>query len=294
MGDRPLFAPSPVHTLEQHGYTIYRLFDTVVVLNQVQRQSGTSSTVVEFRNLLIRLRDGKVTEDDWKHLLQRSPHACSAANFTDAVHLHFDKNSVAQHNMDRLQSLHKPIARINAIHSHAAAASAKSDEAGGLEPVVFLAEGTKVMLTCNLWQEAGLCNGSPGTVTSLLFQDQQGPPNLPIAVLVHFPNYTGPVFNSIPGCIPVPPVTFEWHSGSRHHSRQQLPLRLRYALTIHKSQGQTLNKAVIDIGASERVAGCTFVALSRLRRLEDCIIQPMTLDRLLSINHGRRLKERLR
>lgn len=150
VGDRPLFAPSPVHSLAQHGYTIYRLFNTVVVLNQVQRQSGTSPPVVEFRNLLIRLRDDTVTEDDWKHLRQRSPHACSAANFTDAVHLYFDKNSVAQHNMDRLQSLHKPIARINAIHSHTAAASAKSDEAGGLEPVVFLAEGAKVMLTCNL------------------------------------------------------------------------------------------------------------------------------------------------
>ena len=292
VGDTPLFAPPPAHPLAQHGHIIYKLFNTVVVLNQIQRQNGPSPAVVAFRELLMRLRDGKTTEDDWKQLLQRSPHTCSTS-FTDAVHLFYDKNSVAQYNMDKLQSLHKPIARINAIHSHTAAASAKSDEAGGLEPVVFLAEGAKVMLTCNLWQEVGLCNGSPGTVISLLFQDEQGPPSLPIAVLVHFRDYTGPVFNSTPGCIPVPPVTFEWNSGSRHHSRQQLPLRLRYALTIHKSQGQTLPKAVIDIGASERVAGCTFVALSRLRCLEDSIIQPMTLDRLLSINHGRRLQERL-
>jgi hypothetical protein len=47
------------------------------------------------------------------------------------------------------------------------------------------------------------------------------------------------------------------------------PLRLSYAMTIHKSQGQTLDKAVINIGSKERAAGCTFVAISHLRHLSD-------------------------
>jgi hypothetical protein len=41
-------------------------------------------------------------------------------------------------------------AQINAIHSSAAAASTKSDDAG-LEPIVFMAKGAEVMLTDNLW-----------------------------------------------------------------------------------------------------------------------------------------------
>lgn len=49
--------------------------------------------------------------------------------------------------MRKLESLGEPIARINAIHSNAAAASTKADDAGGLHPLLFLAVGTRVMLT---------------------------------------------------------------------------------------------------------------------------------------------------
>ena len=62
----------------------------------------------------------------------------------------------------------------------------------------------------------------------------------------------------------IPSVTFEWHNGTHRLSRQQLPLHLSYTITIHKSQGQTLSKAVIDIGDKEMAAGCTFVAVSSL------------------------------
>ena len=66
-----------------------------------------------------------------------------------------------------------------------------------------------------------------------------------------------------------------------------------YAITIHKSQGQTLNKAVIDIGDKEMAAGCTFVAVSRLRNLTDGIFEPMTFQRLASIANMRHLKQRI-
>jgi ATP-dependent exoDNAse (exonuclease V) alpha subunit len=46
----------------------------------------------------------------------------------------------------------------------------------------------------------------------------------------------------------------------------QIPLRPAYALTIHKSQGLTLDRAHIDIRAA-REPGQAYVALSRLRSL---------------------------
>ena len=49
-------------------------------------------------------------------------------------------------------------------------------------------------------------------------------------------------------------------------SMTQFPLRPAYALTIHKSQGLTLNSAHIDIRAA-REPGQAYVALSRLRSL---------------------------
>ena len=150
------------------------------------------------------------------------------------------------------------------------------------------------MLTSNLWTEVGLCNGSFGTIEQIWFGENMGPPNLPVAVLVHFPSYTGPAFlGACPKCIPVPPKVFEWMADGKHLSRQQVPLRLRYAMTIHKSQGQTLTKAVVDLGSRERVAGCTFVATSRVRSIHDIVFQPMTFDRLKAIGRSKGMQKRL-
>ena len=226
--------------------------------------------------------------------MSRSPNKANNSHLFDtAVRLFYDRLTVFQYNQDRLKALGRPIARINAIHSSPTAAAAQADDAGGLESVLYLSEGAPVMLTRNLYSEAGLCNGTPGTVVSILYTDDHRPPSLPVAVLVRFPDYVGPTFNDQPHCVPIPPATAEWFPGDGLQSRQQLPLRLAFALTIHKSQGQTLSRAVIDLGKSERAAGCTFVAISRMRSLQDCLIQLMTFDRLLSISRSRRFQERL-
>ncbi|MFJ6549631.1 ATP-dependent RecD-like DNA helicase [Microbacterium sp. NPDC091676] len=48
----------------------------------------------------------------------------------------------------------------------------------------------------------------------------------------------------------------------------QFPLRLAWAVTIHKSQGKTYDRAVIDLGSGAFAPGQTYVALSRLTSLE--------------------------
>jgi ATP-dependent DNA helicase PIF1 len=100
----------------------------------------------------------------------------------------------------------------------------------------------------------GLVNGSRGVVTGF---------SLSGSPVVKFLN--GRTVTVGPAC---------WSSDETEDAvkREQIPLRVAYALTIHKAQGASLDSALVDVGPSTFECGQAYVALSRVRNLDAVFI----------------------
>ena len=154
------------------------------------------------------------------------------------------------------------------------------------------------MLTLNLWTEVGLHNRAKGKVVDIVYKNAAGPrinngKNLPEAIVVKFyeiNHEVEPFFEGEEKTVAIPVSSFKWRHGSKTFIRKQFPLILSWAFTIHKSQGKTLEKAVIDIDKSEKCFGMTLVALSRVCELDDILLKPISLERLQKINRSSRLQ----
>ena len=120
------------------------------------------------------------------------------------------------------------------------------------EKCLKLKLGTHVMCIANinLNGELQIANGSQGIVVS--FNEKKLP-------------YVK--FNAI-----AEPILIDYYIWKSEFNKRvglmQLPLIYSWAITIHKSQGLTLENAIIDIGSNIFADGQTYVALSRVKSLD--------------------------
>ena len=64
---------------------------------------------------------------------------------------------------------------------------------------------------------------------------------------------------------------------------EQFPVKLAWAVTIHKAQGKTFDRVIIDLGRGAFEHGQTYVALSRCRTLEGIVLrQPLRQTDILT------------
>jgi ATP-dependent DNA helicase PIF1 len=96
--------------------------------------------------------------------------------------------------------------------------------------------------------------------------------------MVHFPSYDGPTFDDAnPDAKKVVPIfraTRDFVVEKQACTRTQFPLVLAYAMTIHKAQSASLDKARLNLGARRDFAvGLTYVAISRVRTLQGLLFE---------------------
>lgn len=116
--------------------------------------------------------------------------------------------------------------------------------------------GAEVMFVANNFAE-GFVNGSRGQVVSF----ENGRPQIKLL--------------SSGRIIAVEPHSWTLtEDGKKRAEVVQLPLRLAWAITIHKSQGMSLDAAEIDLGKSF-TPGMGYVALSRVRSLDGVFLTGM-------------------
>lgn len=134
-----------------------------------------------------------------------------------------------------------------------------------VERVLELKVGAQVMMLNNDSADRWV-NGTLGRVTEI-WRDRDG-----LGVDVEFRDGTS---------AQVPPYTWEAtrpvvEGGSLRRevvgTYTQLPLKLAWAITIHKSQGQTLDRLVVDLRGGAFDYGQVYVALSRCTSLEGLVL----------------------
>ena len=159
------------------------------------------------------------------------------------------KKDMVQHNICKVKDLGEPVAPIFAVSTPKEAVNESSDRACGLVSKIIISRKTVFRLTSNLWTKAGLTNGSVGVVHSIIYEENVKPPALPVAIIATFRDYIGPSYlPDVPKSVPICPVKRDWMSNNVHCTRHMLPIILGYALSIHKLQGSTCEKVILNPG----------------------------------------------
>ena len=168
--------------------------------------------------------------------------------------------------------------------------STKTDGLPGELPLFI---GMPVILTKNIATELGLTNGTTGVIRSIHFnKDESVTEGTGFQRLMYTPDCIiaelddismNPLDGLEPNHVPIFPtkgnfkVKIRGSDNSVSINRTHFPLVPRFSCTAHKSQGQTLTKAIVDLVPQTGKKGVleinfAYVPLSRVRRLQDLTI----------------------
>ncbi|KAJ3455288.1 hypothetical protein MRS44_013888 [Fusarium solani] len=274
---KPLYYDKEVQGVEIKGRNAYRRFDKSVFLKVVQRQRGDDQEA--FRTALGELRLLQLSMESWKLLstrVQAKLDDREVARFSSALRVYATKDRVNEYNHYHLDRLGRPVVQVKAKNVGPGAAAAPDDKAGNLAKQIPICIGARLMLTSNLWQPVGLCNGARGTVYDIGWAPGADPiQDPPCVIMMEFDKYNGPVFLTTPDgkkIVPILPVERDFLIGATLCARTQFPLIVCYAITVHKSQSITEDMIVTDLSCRDFQTGLSYVAVSRVKTLEGLML----------------------
>lgn len=134
--------------------------------------------------------------------------------------------------------------------------TADSTRTGGLKTEISIKEGIKVMIIRNIDVTVGLVNGATGKIQKIVLDPFTAKPS---KLIIEFEFGVREIERAT--------NKFEIFKNVYVH-RSQFPITLAHGITIHKSQGVSLESCVIDIGGSVFSEGQVYVALSRLTSIQ--------------------------
>ena len=166
-----------------HPWHVFKMIELI----EVMRQNDDK----EFTDLLNRIRTASQSQDDIKCLQSKS--VSSDDNYpTNALHIWAENKPVDEHNTKHLQNLPAPLFVLKTVYQYPAHVSKQDidkvlakgrSETGGLDSVVFMKEGVRVMLTTNIDIADRLINGQMGRTVRIAVSCNT---NKPTTVYVKF------------------------------------------------------------------------------------------------------------
>ena len=114
--DLPLYTSDTRTELSDQVRTAYMQFDKAFTLTQVMRQAGNDPGQVRFRDILLRLRNADVTQEDWEELMKQTPtNVADLTPFADALHLYPTVEAVMDHNIGKTLVSLLPPSRLSTL-----------------------------------------------------------------------------------------------------------------------------------------------------------------------------------
>lgn len=244
-----------------------------VVLKKNYRQNEE-----KFVTALAHMRTNCLEAEDIKLLNTRNTDMDTSE--TDILHIFSTNNEANQYNLAKFNRIEEPVRILEAqdgayrgnkpvyedfTESEKYILEIFSKNCRAEKEIAFKL-GAKVMLLVNMDFNKGLINGACGTIMG--FNEK--------SITIKFDN--GVEAN-------IPQHKFEYYYNDRIVAeRTQYPLKLAYGITIHKSQGMTLDNLVVDCSRIfER--GQAYVAISRVKTLEGLYLKNFEPQKVLVDSH---------